>query len=97
MNRRYPLSKIRCKSLEKGSRVSSTIYNAAMSVGFLSDDNLRERRRAELRAMTDDQLIQHGRTIRRIIGPHNPNVKPPEGFARQLEDARAEWRRRHPR
>jgi hypothetical protein len=65
-----------------------------MSVGFQSEDNLRERRRAELRAMTDDQLIEHGRTIKRIIGPPNKNVPPPEGFLRQLEDARAEWRRR---
>jgi hypothetical protein len=64
-----------------------------MSVGFLSEDDLRERRRAELRQMTDQELIEHGRAIKRIIGPHNPNVKPPEGFLRQLEDARAEWRR----
>jgi hypothetical protein len=47
--------------------------------------------------MTDEELIEHGQAIRRIIGPHNPNVKPPEGFLRQLEDARAEWRRRHPK
>jgi hypothetical protein len=65
-----------------------------MGVGFQSEDDLRERRIAELRRMTDDQLIEHGKTIKRIIGPHNPNVKPPEGFLRQLEDARAEWRRR---
>jgi hypothetical protein len=68
-----------------------------VSVSFLSEDELRERRRAELRAMSDEQLIEHGKTIRRIIGPHNPNVKPAEGFLRQLEDARAEWRRRHPK
>jgi len=68
-----------------------------MSVGFQSDHDLRERRRAELRAMSDDQLIEHGRAIKRIIGPRNPNVPPPEGFMQQLEDARAEWRRRHPR
>jgi hypothetical protein len=37
--------------------------------------------------MTDDQLTEHGRTIKRIIGKPNPNVKPPEGFVRQLEDA----------
>ena len=72
-------------------------YNGAMSVGFSSDDDLRERRRAELTRMTDRELIEHGRTIRRIIGPHNPNVKPPEGFLKQPEDARAEWRRRHPK
>jgi len=68
-----------------------------MSVGFLSDDDLRERRRAELRKMSDAELIQHGRTIKRIIGKPNPNVKPPEGFLKQLEDARQEWRRRHPK
>jgi len=50
-----------------------------MSVGFLSDDKLRERRRAELTRMTDEQLIEHGKTIRRIIGKPNPNVPPPEG------------------
>ncbi len=72
-------------------------YNQAVSVSFLSSDELRERRRAELRAMSDEQLIEHGKTIRRIIGKPNPNVKPPEGFLRQLEDARAEWRRRHPK
>jgi hypothetical protein len=74
----------------------STYYNQGVSVGFSSDDELRERRRAELRQMTDDQLIEHGRTIKRIIGKPNPNVKPPEGFLRQLQDARDEWRRRHP-
>jgi len=65
-----------------------------MSVGFISDDELRDKRIAELRAMTDDQLIEHGRTIRRIIGPPNRNVKPPEGFVKQLDEARQEWRRR---
>lgn len=68
-----------------------------MSVGFQSDSDLRERRKAELRAMTDEELIEHGRAIKRIIGPVNKNVRPPEGFTQQLEDARAEWRRRHPK
>jgi len=77
------------------SKEAPFIYNGAVSVGFLSDDELRQKRIAELRAMSDEQLIEHGRTIRRIIGKPNPNVKPPEGFLRQLEDARAEWRRWH--
>jgi hypothetical protein len=68
-----------------------------MSVGFISDDEQRERRIAKLREMTDEELIQHGETIKRIIGKPNRNVPPPEGFVRQLQDARDEWRRRHPR
>jgi hypothetical protein len=47
--------------------------------------------------MGDDELVEHGRAIKRIIGKSNPNVKPPEGFVRQLEEARDEWRRRHPK
>jgi hypothetical protein len=53
---------IRCHL--QAARKVSAIYNGAMSVGFLSDDELRERRRAELRAMSDEQLIRHGKTIR---------------------------------
>jgi hypothetical protein len=31
-----------------------------------------------------------------IIGPPNRNVRPPEGFLKQLAEARQEWRRKHP-
>jgi hypothetical protein len=63
------------------------------SVGFQELDirQLRER----LRKMTDEQLLRFGKAAASVcrVVPHL-NDPPPEAFVVQLEEARAEWRRR---
>ena len=56
-----------------------------MSISFDSDEIALEKLRARLRRMTDEELIRFGKDVRRLA--ENP-------FQRQLEEARAEWKRR---
>ena len=56
-----------------------------MSIGFDSDEIVLEKLRERLRRMTDEELIRFGKEVRRLA--ENP-------FQRQLEEARAEWKRR---
>jgi len=51
-------------------------------------DPLRER----LRKMTEEQLVQFGKAARFMCRDKSPR----QVFVIQLEEARAEWRRRHP-
>jgi hypothetical protein len=51
--------------------------------------------RAEIAEMSDAELIEHGRTARRLCR-RAPGQKFDKGWLRQLTEARAEWRRRHP-
>jgi hypothetical protein len=54
-----------------------------------------EELRARLRKMTDAELIRFGRAARFLC---RPGKEPPrEAFVVQLEEARAEYRRRHPK
>jgi hypothetical protein len=54
--------------------------------------------RERLRKMTDAQLLEFGRAARQLCGPEANFGKPPrEVFVTQLKEARAEWRRRHPK
>jgi hypothetical protein len=65
-------------------------------IGFseLDIDQLRER----LRNMSDDQLLKFGKSARYMCSPTANRGKPPdEAFVIQLKEARAEWRRRHPK
>ena len=56
-------------------------------------EELRER----LRKMTDEQLRRFGRAAQYMCSPAANGGKPPrEPFVIQLEEAKAEWRRRHP-
>jgi hypothetical protein len=51
-----------------------------------------------LQKMTDAQLLEFGRAARHLCSPEANFGKPPrEVFVIQLEEARAEWRRRHPK
>lgn len=52
--------------------------------------------RAELAKLSDNELRKHGRSLREYCRP-DPTGKVNEGWLRQLEEARAEWRRRHPK
>jgi hypothetical protein len=60
-------------------------------IGFESDEAILQKLRERLSSMTDNELIQFGRTVSKLsegpTGISNP-------FKRQLEEARAEWKRR---
>jgi hypothetical protein len=57
-------------------------------------DQLRER----LRGMTDEELLQFGKAARNMCSPEANLGKPPrKAFVIQLEEARAEWKRRKER
>ena len=58
-----------------------------MSIGFDSDEIILEKVRERLRRMTDEELIRFGKDVRKLA--ENP-------FQRQLDEARAEWKRRRP-
>ena len=67
-----------------------------MSVGFESEEYRLRKLRAELAAMSDEELIKFGRLVRSLTIPKR--VSPtPNPFERQLEVAKEEWRRRHPK
>jgi hypothetical protein len=53
--------------------------------------------RKRLRRLTDAQLIELGRNCRELSDPKPNYGKPNPAFLVQLEEARAEWRRRHPK
>ena len=62
-----------------------------MSIAIESSDEL-EQLRNRLRKMTDAQLVSFGKAARSLCR----DSRCPETFKRQLEEAVAEWRRRHP-
>jgi hypothetical protein len=65
------------------------------SVGFLPFDleNLRDR----LRKMSDDELLRFGKAAREMSKPETNFGKSSEVYVTQLREARAEWKRRHPK
>ena len=63
-----------------------------MEIAIESSDEL-EQLRTRLRKMTDAQLVSFGKAARFLCR----DPKCPDTFKRQLEEARAEWRRRHPK
>jgi hypothetical protein len=56
-----------------------------MSISFQSEEIVLNKLRERLRRMTDEKLIKFGKDVRRLA--ENP-------FQKQLEEARAEWKRR---
>jgi hypothetical protein len=53
--------------------------------------------RTRLRKMSDEELRNFGKAARQMVSPGANMGKPPlQTFVLQLEEARAEWRRRHP-
>lgn len=55
--------------------------------------------RIRLQEMTDDELVKFGREMRRLVYPltYGADGKPSlSAFGIELNQARAEWRRRHP-
>ncbi len=55
-----------------------------------------EQIRERLRKMSDLELRQYGRSARVMSDPMKHFGEPNPAFAIQLQEARAEWRRRHP-
>jgi hypothetical protein len=54
--------------------------------------------RARLRKMTDVDLLRFGRAAASLCRPRAQFGHPPRRiFVEQLQEARAEWRRRHPK
>jgi len=56
-----------------------------MAISFQTDEEVLRRLRDRLRKMSDDELIRFGKEVRWLA--ENP-------FQRQLDEARAEWKRR---
>jgi hypothetical protein len=51
--------------------------------------------RAELAKMTDAELIELGKKLRECCRPQSGQTRDKDWW-KQLQEARAEWRRRHP-
>jgi hypothetical protein len=56
-----------------------------------------ERIRERIRKMSDAELRKYGRTARDLFDPRKNFGPPNPAFKIQLDEARAEWRRRHPK
>jgi hypothetical protein len=56
-----------------------------------------EQIRERLRKMTDKELREYGRASAHMADPRKNHGKPNPSFQVQLDEARAEWRRRHPK
>jgi hypothetical protein len=61
-----------------------------------SDPEDLERIRAHISKMTDHELREYGRAAARMCDPGKNHGNPNPIFQAQLDEARAEWRRRHP-
>ena len=56
-----------------------------------------EQIRARIRKMSDTELRKHGRAASDLSDPKKNFGPPNPAFKIQLDEARAEWRRRHPK
>jgi len=57
----------------------------------------RDALRTRLRKMSDEELREFGKAARYMVSPTANMGKPPlPAFVLQLQEARAEWRKRHP-
>jgi hypothetical protein len=63
-----------------------------MEIAIESSDEL-EQLRKRLSKMSDGELVSFGKAARFLC--HDPRC--PDTFKQQLQEARAEWRRRHPK
>ena len=60
-------------------------------IGFESDETILQKLRERLRSMSDAELIQFGKTVRKLSDGSTRTSNP---FKRQLEEVRSEWKRR---
>ena len=64
-------------------------------IAFQSDEVQLQELRERLSQMSDEELIKFGKTVRGLSAPR-VGVSP-DPWKAQLEEARAGWRRRHPK
>ena len=64
-------------------------------IAFESQEVTLQKLRERLRLMSDDELIKFGRQVRALSAPRIGVVNDP--WPAQLQLAREEWRRRHPK
>ena len=64
-------------------------------IAFESDEVMLQKLRERLRQMSDEELIKFGKTVRGLSAPRVSVT--PDPWKAQLQEARAEWRRRHPK
>ena len=66
-----------------------------MSIAFESDEVQLQKLRERLRLMSDEELVEFGNMVRGLSEPRVGVTADP--WKEQLQEARAEWRRRHPK
>jgi hypothetical protein len=66
-----------------------------MSIAFESQEVQLQKLRERLRQMTDEELINFGKMVRGLSAPRVSVT--PDPWKAQLNEARTEWRRRHPK
>jgi hypothetical protein len=66
-----------------------------MSIAFEPEEVQLQKLRERLREMSDDDLIKFGKMVRSLSEPRVSVTLDP--WKAQLEEVRAEWRRRHPK
>ena len=66
-----------------------------MSISFESSEVQLLKLRERLRLMSDEELVKFGKIVRGLSEPRVGVT--PDPWKSQLEEARAEWRRRHPK
>jgi len=64
-------------------------------IAFESPDVQLQKLRERLRLMSDEELVKFGKQVRSLSEPRVGVT--PDPWRAQLQEARAEWRRRHPR
>jgi hypothetical protein len=64
-------------------------------IGFDSEDVTLRKLREQLEQTTDDELVTFGKYARSLAGLRISGTGDP--YKVKLEEARAEWKRRHPR
>jgi hypothetical protein len=64
-------------------------------IGFESAEAYLRRLRERLQAMGDEELIKFGKYARSLVGIRVSGL--PDPYKIQLDEARREWRRRHPK
>jgi hypothetical protein len=66
-----------------------------MAIGFESEEVGLRKLRERLQAMSEAELIEFGKAVRRLCGIRLSGL--PDPWKLKLEEARREWRRRHPK
>jgi len=66
-----------------------------MSIAFESSEVQLQKLRERLRLMSDEELVKFAKMVRGLSEPRLSVT--PDPWKAQLQEARAEWRRRHPK